>query len=182
MNNPELDEEVGLPLYFASSGGMQPIVERLLAAGADVHANDDAALREAHGHWPVVESLLAAGAAPSAVPWGDVPATVLRRLVIRISAEQFLQLPPQAQEAWLRYHVWIKYQLRRRLYRARDRLDRPQQGEPLGAGMPTRERLIAHLRTAGRRFAREYWTEGIPIFWKGAELGPVPDEFLERRD
>ena len=90
----------------------------------------------------------------------------------------FAALPPPVQPLWLRYHVWIKHRLRGRLYTARDRLDRPPQGEPLGTGAPTRDQLIAHLRTAGRRFAREYWTEGVPIFWKGAELGPVPDEFL----
>ena len=50
--------------------------------------------------------------------------------------------------------------LRESLQRARDRLARPPR-EPLGAGTPTREELIAHLRTAGRRFAREYWTEGL---------------------
>ena len=79
---------------------------------------------------------------------------------------------------WLRFHLRVRSRLRPILQRARDRLDRPPQGEPLGAGTPTRERLIAHLRTAGRRFAREYWTDGLPLFFEGCDLGPVPDEFV----
>ena len=71
--------------------------------------------------------------------------------------------------------------LRQLIQRVCNRLDRPPR-EALGAGTPTREELIAHLRTAGRRFAREYWTEGLPLFFPGlrSELGPVPDEFCVR--
>ena len=93
-------------------------------------------------------------------------------------------LPPTGQELWLRHHVpeWIRHRLSALLQHVRSRLDRPPPGtEPLGAGTPTRERLIAHLATGGRRFAREYWTEGAPIFFPGAEFGPVPQQFLFER-
>ena len=63
------------------------------------------------------------------------------------------------------------------LFRARARLDRPPL-QALGTSKPSREELIAHLKSAGRRFAREYWADGLPLFFPGIDLGPVPEEFI----
>jgi len=39
---------------------------------------------------------------------------------------------------------------------------------------PTRNDMIACLATAGKSFAHAYWTEGLPLFFPGLDLGPNP--------
>jgi len=57
-------KELNNKFIVAARGGHLEIVKELLAAGADVHAEDDAALRRAahNGHLEIVKELLAAGA------------------------------------------------------------------------------------------------------------------------
>ena len=120
-------------------------------------------------------------------------ATDARRLIHTWEAfsAQFLGLPaPDAslplevsrevwRRVWLRLRIRARHRLRAALSRARARLERPPT-DLLGTSTPTRAQLIAHLRTSGRVFARDYWEHGIPIFFPAlsTELGPTPDEFL----
>ena len=167
-------------LCLASDAGQLAVVEALLAAGADVRVDNDQALRwaGARGHTPVVGRLLAAGADPRALHWEDDRyRPTWPTLVYRVPAHSFARLPPAVQPLWLRLHLRPKLRLRRSLQRARDRLDRPPT-TPLGKAHPTRTELIEHLKTAGRRFAREYWTDGLPLFFPGLDLGSVPDIFV----
>ena len=41
---------------------------------------------------------------------------------------------------------------------------------------PTREEVLAYLRTGGRAFARDYWTQGLPIFFPDRDFGPWIEE------
>ena len=94
-----------------------------------------------------------------------------------LRAPHVARLDVRVRRLWF-YCNWLPHKrLASYAQRARARLDRPPR-EPLGAGLPTREHLIAHLKTAGRRFAREYWAEGLPLFFPDLDLGPVPSEFL----
>ena len=169
-----------LALRVASAFGHLGVVERLLEAGAGINAVNGQPLRRAsaNGHVGVVQCLLRHGADPARIRWDGLAAAAWPRVVQCVPKASFRGLPEPVQVCWLRHHLRPLLRLRSVLQRARDRLDRPPQGEPLGAGAPTRERLIAHLRTAGRRFAREYWADGLPLFFEGCDLGPVPDEFV----
>ena len=118
---------------------------------------------------------MAAGAYPKNIHW-NLYKKHWPALVLRVSRQGFLSLPRKVQPHWVRLHVKAKLRLERALQRAKDRLDRPPT-QPLGTLTPTRAELIAHLRTAGRRFAREYWTDGLPLFFPSLDLGPVPAEF-----
>ena len=160
--------------------GYRAVVDCLLAAGADVHQENDLALRFASetGDADLVELLLRHGADPARISWDDLPEAAWPRVLTAVPRAAFRTLPDNVQPVWLRVHLRLHARLRSLLQRARDRLDCPPQGEPLGAGKPTRERLIVHLQTAVRRFAREYWTEGIPLFFSGVDFGPLPDCFL----
>ena len=84
----------------------------------------------------------------------------------------FHALPADVQPLWVRFHLRVRLRVRAPLQHARDRLDRPPQAL-LGAGTPTREQLIAQLATAGRAFARDYWTDGLPLTFPGVDFGPV---------
>jgi hypothetical protein len=123
--------------------------------------------------------LLSLGAPVLAPPAGHPVRLVWLRLLLAVPRDAFALLDETWRPAWLRLHTRACLRLRRSLVRARYRLDRPPLGA-LGVATPTRAELIAHLTTAGRRFAREYWTDGIPVFFPDfqAELGPVPDAFL----
>ena len=153
-------------------------VERLLAAGAGVHAISARALDTAisFGCSDVVERLLLAGADPSTFEWKEL-VTDWPALVQCVRRAHFHSLPTNVQPLWIRFNLSVRLRLAQYLQRARNRLDRPP-SSALGTLKPTRDELIAHLRTAGRRFAREYWTEGLPLFFPNADLGPVPDEFV----
>ena len=178
-------------LRLACREGHSEVVHMLIRAGANVHALDDEAVREAsrHGFVRIVERLLHAGADATQVQWVALhPERNWPECVMRIrSRAQFRGLPEAVQVLWLRRRLRIERCLDRLLQRVRDRLDRPppplrtSDSEPaaLGVGTPTRDELIAHLRRGGRRFARDYWTEGAPLFFPAlaATLGPVPDEF-----
>ena len=164
-------------LYLASAAGQLAVVDALLAAGADVRVDSDDAVRcaSARGHAAVVGRLLAAGADPHAVVW-EACRSAWPSLMQHVPDKLFARLPATLQPLWLRLHLRLQLRLRRLLQRARDRLDHPPT-VPLGKVRPTRPELVDHLKTAGRRFAREYWTDGLPLFFPGLDLGAVPDEF-----
>ena len=152
------------------------MVERLLAAGADVHAQSDVALRRAstNGHLRVVQCLLGAGARPAAIDWATLEPPLLISILQMVPRSRFAELPGTVHVPWVRFNLRLRRRLQPLLARARARLDHPPR-TTLGVAAPTREQLIEHLRTAGRRFAREYWSEGLPIFFPGKDFGPVPD-------
>ena len=165
----------------AASRAHDKTVQQLLEAGADVNGRQGYALRQAsrHNDLDVVELLLRFGAVPAAaVPeftWPPVLMPCLRLHHVR-------GLPDDVKQMWVRANVKIRFRLARCLRHARAALDRPP-ATLLGTAQPTRDDLIGHLRTAGRRFAREYWQDGIPLFFPTlqARLGPVPDEFVFHR-
>ena len=158
------------------------LVKLLLKAGANVHAQNDRAIETACAcrRPDLVELLLQAGASVGRVDWIALNEARRVRTVLRVRVADVGALP-----LWIRFvrtmHVArVRLCLRHALHHARVRLDRPPTGA-IGVASPTRAQLIAHLRTGGRRFAREYWIEGLPIFFSAsqlAELGPqVPTEF-----
>ena len=157
--------------------GSLTLVKLLLRAGANVHAQDDRALVVAcgssHARVAIVECLLDAGADVAHVDWTRFSRQDRVRLVLRVRPGAAEALP-----RWIRLvRSFHRVGVRRALQRARHRLDQPPTST-LGTNTPTREQLIVHLQSAGRRFAREYWTEGLPLFFSDLELGPVPTEFL----
>ena len=162
--------------------GSLPLVNLLLQAGANVHANNDEAVVDAcqYRRVAIIERLLDAGTNVARIDWARLSMKERAGMALRVRPADAGALP-----RWMRlvrslHLVRVRRPLRRALTGARNRLDRPP-SSTLGTESPTREQLIAHLRTAGRRFAREYWAEGLPLFLKkGAELGPVPDEFLAK--
>ena len=176
-----VDDDSSLALAAGFFGSL-PLVELLLRAGANVHARNDEALVDAckYGRFAVVECLTDAGANVACADWAHLPERERARIALRVRTADAMALP-----RWMRlvrslHLVRVRRPLRGALTGARNRLDRPP-SSTLGTESPTREQLIAHLKTAGRRFAREYWAEGLPLFLKkGAELGPVPDEFLAK--
>ena len=99
-------------------------------------------------------------------------------LVVCARPRSYALLPDDMQPLWIQHRPRLTWRLRRLLQRARDRLDRPPT-TLLGTQRPTRDQLIAHLASAGRRFAREYWMEGAAFLLPDVadQLGPVPDEF-----
>ena len=124
----------------------------------------------------MVEYLLRHGASAAAI---DRSFHWVPHLMPCLRLHQARALPSPTKRMWVRFNVKLRFRLGSSLRRARDRLDRPPSSQ-LGTNHPTREELIAQLRTAGRRFARDYWTDGIPLFLPDlqASLGPVPDEFV----
>ena len=145
-----------------------------------MHVRDDLALRLAWfgNHRPVMERLLVAGASVQRVRFSDLGSLPTLRLIQCVVPRRFPSLAESIQALWMRVHLRVRVRLARVLQRARDRLDRPPTAR-LGAEPPNRDRLIAHLRTAGRRFARDYWTDGMSLFFPSLQpvLGPLPGEF-----
>ena len=171
------------PLTVACRGAHVEVVQTLVNAGVnlfDQRGSRAVGIASDTGVAALVSCLLAAGAAPSAIHWNSLVRLERIRCLQLLPASRFDSLPADVQPLWVRYKLRLHRRLRGPLQRARDRLDRPPQ-TPLGVAHPTRAELIAHLRTAGRRFAREYWTDGIPLFFAGqqAALGPLPSEFAD---
>ena len=169
-------------LRWAGSEGRTAAVELLLHAGADVHSDRDYAIRmaSAHGHVDATARLLAAAADVRRIEWtAKLDRLAQLRILVGLPRTQFLDLSRARRALWLRVLLPPITRLRRALHRVRARLDRPPT-EPHGTATPTREALIAHLRTGGKRFARDYWVEGIPIFFPAleVELGPLPECFM----
>ena len=130
------------------------------------------------GNAQLVETLLRHGADARRIRWRGLEDTTWPRLVTAVPPTAFATLPEPVQPVWVRCHLRLHARLRPALQRARDRLDRPPRSE-LGVAVPTREQLIAHLSTAGRRFAREYWIDGIPLFFPDLQhkLGSLPSSW-----
>ena len=198
----------GRLVYLACMSGSLARAKVLVAAGADPHADNDAALlaacKENHvatvewllglgarvtklmigtagmrGHEQVFALLMRSGADPRIVPWGRLEwPGECGRLMAGVPPASVHMLDDVDQARWLRLVLRPRLRLERVLSRVRARLDQPPTS-PLGlTGQLTREALIAHLQTAGRRFARDYWNEGLPIFFPGLDLGPVPECFV----
>ena len=74
-----------------------------------------------------------------------------RRSLLWIRRNDFHALPPHVQSLWLRGH-----------FRLHLRPPSAPAWTARSTGTPTQEQLIAHLQTSGRRFARAYWTHGLP--------------------
>ena len=86
-------------------------------------------------------------------------------------------LPSATRVQYLHLARHIVGPLRAWLDRVRLRLDAPPTQQLVPGAPVTRADLIAVLRTAGTRFAREYWL-GHASLVAGPDLGPLPDEFL----
>lgn len=173
----------------------RPIIRRLIEAGVDVNAHGGSAIENVgHQQLDILQELLVAGACPRLnrldhcrtwpIPDSSDDLYYWKlwtfRVVMCVHRRHFYWLSFVSQALWLRYRVFYRLRLCRYLQRARNRLDRPPTAA-LGTCKPTRDELVANLRTAGKRFAREYWAEGLPLFFPGRveELGPVPEEFKE---
>ena len=186
----------GEPLIRASRGGFSNLVEVLMGAGASVRAVVKTALAAAMnepsvqpeifypeptrlGRIEVLAILVGTGVDTASLRLDLRLFTLQEQLhvMFAVRPSQFRALDQDLQVQWLRYVLRPRRRLLDALFRARARLDRPPT-HPLGTTKPSREELIAQLKTAGRRFARDYWADGIPLFFPGLDLGPVPSEFL----
>lgn len=168
------DEE---PILNACVRGLVGVVRLLVEAGANIDARDGGPMRGAVncGKVDVVQYLLVAGAPLKHLDWDKFYPFVQRRILQCVRKANVKELPIAVAIRWVECQR-VHRVLLGVLQRVRARLDRPPT-EALGTSTPTRKQLTAHLRTAGRRFAREYWTEGLPIFFPDTALGPMPDEF-----
>lgn len=187
------------PLRTAAGHGKAEVVKFLVERGASINAtNDDGnprrdALTRAsclksgfdgdrtplEDRQAVVEVLLSAGAWSRNQTFYKFLVAHLPRFVFCLQRQHFLRFPYYIKAGFIRLRIRLRLRMRRVLQRARDRLDHPPRA-PLGKSRPTRHDLAEHLRTGGRRFAREYWTDGAPLFFPGIDFGPVPDEFVFR--
>lgn len=174
------------PLRCAVEGGHVELVDFLVSAGASVAAADPVrTTRCLLDDIAISVHFLKLGFSPSTHvctfhserKYSPLP----EFLLYVVQRQHVYKLSDDYQCRWFRCTVRLKNRLNRWLFRARTRLDTPPR-ESLGTTRPTRERLIENLRSAGKRFAREYWTEGVPLFFAGmeAELGEVPEEFVHR--
>ena len=173
-------------LRFAGTHGHMAVLDRLIAAAANSGPTGRLDVRNAmvaashNGQVDVVARYLAAGVPPTDVPWSQADHRPhWRALLLCVGRAHVAHLPDDVRSVWYRLHLCIRLPLRAALFRARARLERPPTAD-LGVERPTRAELIAHLRTAGRVFAREYWTEGLPLFFPGQDFGPLPDDFIFR--
>ena len=146
-------------------------------AKANILGNVVADAKSRRGRIEVVAILIRSGVGVEGLNWNVLHPHEQLYLLFAVRPSQIRELDSRRQVQLLRYVVRPRLHLLDALFRVRARLDQPP-SQPLGSSKPSREELIAHLKTAGRRFARDYWAEGLPIFLKGAELGPVPAEFL----
>lgn len=164
-------------LIIATSVGATQCVRLLLQAGADVHANDYKELIKAStlGYVKIVRLLLTAGArfnvpavkaALGHASYGEVADLLLRHLrrpdVPDVFLSRWYPLQLSAVKRLIKFHREC----------VSPRTHRPPTGTlPLP---PTRAGLVAHLATAGKSFAHDYWDEGLPLFFPGVDLGPNP--------
>ena len=165
----------GVALNLASSNGHHLVVEQLLSC-THSHESVPSSLYFAasNGYLLVVEQLLAAGADPWHLPLEFRPTASLMPF---LRAAYVSRCNDETKRLWFAFNVRPRVRLFKILANIRYRLDHPPT-QPLNLTSPTREQLIIHLRTAGRRFAREYWVEGVPLFFPYLAHGPVPDEFV----
>ena len=196
----DVNDNKGEALLIASTGGHLEIVKILVNAGVNMQlfwwdpyrAASDAG-HEDVAHFLMVRSstdyvddeciakveadLVSRRLRPTELIWRKAT-RAWPRLCIFVKSPYALP-GDDLRACWFWVHVHLYNRLRPAIQRARYRLDRPPTSE-LGTTRPTREQLIAHLRTGGKRFAREYWTEGLPLFFPGQveELGAVPREFV----
>lgn len=175
----------------ACRDGKSEIVSAFLAAGADVHLGNNAALKAAvrYGQAEVARRLISAGA-PVAEK-GDAGRGLLETAYEGYNVAMVaVLLVGGAAPIWAKNISYVERQwllectarrmctrgiLKTLRRKARDRLQAPPR-VLCGKERPTRDELIAELRTAGRVFAREYWTEGAELFGCTG-LGELPEEF-----
>ena len=122
----------------------------------------------------VLKFMLEHGVDAAHVDWDGIGAQNTAKLLPFVDRESLPRLPTN-----IRKKIEdLENALRASAQRAKYRLDKPPTTE-LGTSQPTREELVENLSSGGKRFAREYWEEGVPVFFPGQEskLGPVPDEF-----
>lgn len=122
----------------------------------------------------ILQYLLEHGVYAHDLSWSDLDERTVAKLLLSIDRRFIHLLPDDIEERVLRQDEGLAAAVQR----ARRRLDRPPT-EELGTSDPTREQLIENLRTAGKRFAREYLVEGVQVFFprNQAELGKPSEEF-----
>ena len=122
----------------------------------------------------ILQYLLEHGVYAHNLSWSDLDERTVAKLLLSIDRRYIDLLPDNIKERVLRQDEGLAAAVQR----ARRRLDRPPT-EELGTTQPTREQLLQNLRSGGKRFAREYLDEGVPLFFpeKQAELGKPSEEF-----
>ena len=175
------------PLFLAVRAQNIALVELLVGAGANVNAqNENRRTVLSTAFTSTVNVALIIHLVRAGADLEDIPQAAWRlyrradwvRILFAVVPRRRNELATPQLWVWVRVVAPVRRSLLHALRRARARLDHPPTST-LGTGVPTRARLIAHLQTGGRRFAREYWTEeGLPLFFSDVDLGPLPDIFV----
>jgi len=156
------------------------IVKMFVSAGANVAANNNAALLRACGAhaYPVVRYLCVHGAPASLALerlGSSVPYDLRIYLFLSIQPQDAHLLTPAHLHVWLKMRSRLRLRLRRFWY---DRCVPKLWAPPAGtlAAQPTEHDLKVYLATAGRLWARQYWKEDVHMFFPvlGAQLGVCP--------
>ena len=160
------------------------------------------------GHAAIVVLLLRRGADARKISWDDLALDTWPGVVAAVPRSLLKSLPDDVQPVWVCAPPSVRTAPASahsaRLQSAGPAAARGARGgdpdaggadcAPADRGPPLRARVLdrrsapvlprikIRAGAAGRRFAREYWTEGLPLFFPGlrSELGPVPDEFCVR--